>query len=359
MNTGSPLAARLNLNIFAVLIVALVIAIVLAALYFLFKKLEEYKLSPEYAAKQKNHATRNSEIQDTAKRANLNKEEKDVLHSIFKKHPLPNIIYAVKDVELMETYLREVFEGFNVINDEDGKAALFRVRSKLAKVFASPQPIKNSRLIPVETEFTYTPSQGIHYKFKLNNLTPEEMLIGIPEELPNDEKPEILSKISLVFIYKKSAPYNLEARVVRYQKDKNNQEVVVCGHTDRIFPLQKRMAPRIEIHMDCEFSSVKVQVTKKGKNESTDYFPSDKMHAGVLEDVSSGGCRIVTDLPIKAEQYMFIRGPLDGQNEHTAIGKILRTTQNKNGKFILHIKYEEIELKLSNRINAIACGYIK
>ena len=223
MNTGSPLAARLNLNIFAVLIVALVIAIVLAALYFLFKKLEEYKLSPEYAAKQKNHATRNSEIQDTAKRANLNREEKDVLHSIFKKHPLPNIIYAVKDVELMESYLKEVFDGYNVINDEDSKAALFRLRSKLAKTFGSPQPIKNSRLIPAETEFTYTPSRGIHYKFKLNNISPEEMLIGIPDELPNDEKPEILSKISLVFIYKKSSPYNLEARVVRYQKDKNNK----------------------------------------------------------------------------------------------------------------------------------------
>ena len=160
-----------------------------------------------------------------------------------------------------------------------------------------------------------------------------------------------------MFVYKNSNPYNLETRVVRYQKGKNNTDLLVCSHTDKITPLQKRMAPRMDLNIVCDFSSVKVEKSINHKKEITNYIPSDKMHGGILADVSAGGCRIFTRLPIKAEQHIFIKGHLDGKNDASAIGIILRTTKNKKDEYILHIKFLEITESTINSINTAACGY--
>ena len=36
------------------------------------------------------------------------------------------------------------------------------------------------------------------------------------------------------------------------------------------------------------------------------YIPSEKAYEGILEDISTGGCRLIATLPIKAEQHIFI-----------------------------------------------------
>ena len=124
-------------------------------------------------------------------------------------------------------------------------------------------------------------------------------------------------------------------------------------HTDKVVPLQKRLAERIELQLPCKFSSVKAkQVAGK-----TDYDVGEKEHDGTLEDVSTGGCRIITELAIKPEQYIFIKGAMNRKVEDSAIGQIVRTTKRADSVYVLHVRFLKIDLAVTNRIQAVAVGY--
>lgn len=354
-NSGSPIAARLGLNIFAVLIIALIILAALAVLWFISKKLEALKNSQAYLEKNKDKPTSAKDINEASKHAHLTKEERDILTKIFKQHISPNLFFVLKDTQLLESYFNEEYQNIFITGDQQAITSFFSLRQKLYSSYEAVTSIKNSRLIPVETVFTYTPSQGIHYQFKLYDTNQEELHFLLPLELKPEEKPEILSKINLVFVYKDSAPFELEARVIRYQKNKENRDILVCAHSDRIMSRKKRSAPRIDFNHACTFASVKTQTN----GNSTSYTVSDKRHDGIITDSSAGGCRVITKLPIKPEQYIHINAPFDGKENDQAIGMILRTTKNKNEEYILHIKFVKIRSELQNKINAVACGYQK
>lgn len=355
MNSGSLIVARVNLSIFAVLIISLLILVVLGLLWFISKKIENYRNSKEYAEKNKNKLTTQKELNEVSKNAKLTKSEREILISIFKTHPSPNVNFALRDNELFESYLTEVYAKLSQNNETQILTSFFSLRSKIYSTYETTIKIKNSRLIPVETVFTFTPSQGIHHKFELSESNSEEMHFILPSSLQNDEKPEILSKIKMIFLYKESLPFEIETRVIRYQKNKENKDVVVCSQTDRITELKKRSTPRVELNSSCTFSSVKTEIIN-GKNN---YHISEKTHEGILKDSSAGGCRIITKLPIKSEQYIHINAPFDGTETSKALGLILRTTKNKKDEYILHIKFIQITQEQQNRINAVACGYLK
>ncbi|MGI5069604.1 PilZ domain-containing protein [Treponema pectinovorum] len=355
MGSGSPLAARLALNIFLAGFIGLAILALFVALYFISKKVDKYKSSEEYAEKNKNKPTSHKDLNEISKKAHLSKNERELLIKIFKLHPLPNIKFLLKNIEDLEPYFKEQFKHFESEKNEEAKKILFNLKANFQKTFENSALIKNSRLIPIDSILTFTPSKGIHYKFTLIDSNQEELHMRLPKIMKEEDKPEILSKIKLIFVYKDSTPYEMEARVVRYQRGKNDVPLIVCAQTDRIEIRKKRIYPRIDVYSICIFSFAKMEKI----DDKTEFTISDKMHDGILADSSAGGCRIITKLPIKNEQHIHIKGPLDGKEVSEAIGYILRTTKNKNDEYILHIKYERINLATVNKISAVAYKYIE
>lgn len=354
MNSGSPITARLSLDIFTILFAALAILVVIALLWFISYAVENYKKSDNYTEKNKNRPTSRRNINDLSKRARLSKSEKELFTKICTAHPLPNINYALKNREIFDSYLKEAFVQLKKAKSENSKKDLFSLRVKMIKFFESSSVIKNTRVIPVGTTFNYTPSQGIHHILTLMDSNSSEMYLQLSDDMPEEDRPAILSKIKFIFVYKDSSPYEIEVRVIRYQPGKNNKTLMVSSHTDQIFSRTKRAYPRIDLFQDCVFSSVKAE--KEG--DKTEYKISEKIHEGQLLDISAGGCRISTKLAIKAEQYLHIStGVLDSPDKNSPIGFILRTTKTKNDEYILHIKFVKIADDVVNRINAVACGY--
>ena len=352
MNSGSPIAARLSINILSVLLVALIAATILVILWGISKILEKYKISDSYAEKSKNRPTSKKNINEISKRAKLSTDEKQLFSKICTEHPLPNINYILNKTNTFNSYLKSEFNSLKNTEDENAKSVIFSLRAKLVKTFES-SAIKTSRVIPIGTTFNYTPSQGIHFLTVLVDSNQYELHFQLPEDLPAQDRPAILSKIKLIFVYKDSMPYEIEVRVVRYQKGKRDTDLLVCTHSDKIFSRTKRAFPRIDLFQDCSFSYVKPEID----GNKTEYKASEKIHEGQLLDISAGGCRITTKLAIKAEQYLKVTAPFDGKTEACAIGFIIRTTKTKNNEYIIHIKFVKIEKNIMNRINALACGY--
>jgi hypothetical protein len=100
-----------------------------------------------------------------------------------------------------------------------------------------------------------------------------------------------------------------------------------------------------------------VKKTAGGDKDNPHYEVSEKEHEGTLEDVSMGGCRVITTLPIKSGQLLSIKGEMNKKDTDTAIGEIVRTTKRVDNNFILHVRFIKIETAVKNKIQAVACGY--
>ncbi len=355
---GSPLDARAALNPLYVAAIILIIFIVLAALYVITKMLADYKASPAYLEKQKNKPTTFANVNDTAKLAHLLREERDLLWSICKKNPTPNLRYYLRDPLTLEPLFKATFEFLDQADDEKSKTYLFSLRGKLKDTFTPTENMNNSRKIEVGTELTYTASQGVHYRLKLVEKQPDSMILALPAVMvERGDKPQELSKITLIFIHKSGNAYQMETRAVRYQKDKQNGEQMIIMHSENLSPLQRRQTERTDIEQPCLFASVAVKKNETGKNSTVSYTPSENLHKGILMDVSTGGCRITTTMPIKPEQFIYIRGKFNASDEDAVIGTIVRTTKRLDGLFILHIRFVKIEREVENRIQALVCQY--
>ena len=355
--SGSPLQARLEVNVFSVILILAAIIVVITVVYMISKIITNYLNSPEYIEKKKNRPTSQKDINEIATRCSLSKEEKDILSNICKNNRTPNIKYIVNDYATMQDLFRSQFITFDKNGDEIGKSHLFLLQKKVFKVFRQQEKLKNSKNIAAQTVLTLTVAKGFHHKLTMVDNNSEAIVLEIPHSIKNEELPKPLEKVSFIFELEDGTPYNLETRVVRYQKGKNGENQMVIVHSDKISPLQKREQERAEINVQCEFRSVKVVVENEGKKEKVRYVPSDKAHEGVIEDISTGGCRLIAKLPIKADQNIYIDGPLNKKQNDHVVGTIVRTTKRSDGIYILHIRFLRIDMKVVNRIQAMVSKF--
>ncbi|MCR4822788.1 MAG: PilZ domain-containing protein [Treponema sp.] len=357
LQSGSPLQARLEVNVFTVILILLALVFLITVIYFLSKTITSYFNSPAYIEKKKNRPTSAKDINEVSTACGLTREEKDILAAICKNHRTPNIKFIVHDSVTMVTLLKEQFKVFDSINDESSKTNLFSFQKKVFKTYRQNGLVKNSKNIAANTIFTLTLDKGFHYKLEMRENTSEALILALPSTIAKNDLPKALEKVILIFELEDGTPYKLESRVVRYQSGKDNENQVVLVHSDKVSPLQKREQERAEMNIACNFHSVKVSVEKQGKKEIIKYTPSEKAHEGILEDISTGGCRLISTLPIKAEQHIYIEGNLNKKDNDHAVGTIVRTTKRSDGIYILHIKFIKIEEKVVNRIQAMVCEY--
>lgn len=357
-NSGSTIQARGEVasHLFLIILVVAIIIIAFFCIYFISKAITKYLNSPAYIEKKKSKPTSIKDINEVSAACNLVKEEKDILWNLCKINKTPNIRYLVNETEEIDFCMKELFKMYDEAGNEEAKKYLFSMRKKILSVYNNQIIIKNTKLIDPETVFTYTAKKGFHHKFTLKENNSEGLVLKLPSSLTDDEMPKSLDKINLVFEIKDGTPYNLESRVIRFQDGKEGKEVFLI-HSDKISPLQKREQERAEVNFPCKFNSVKVSVEAKKKKEEVIYTPSEKDYEGTLEDISAGGCRLATNLPIKAEQYIHITGPFNGKQQDKAIGIIVRTTKRCDNVFILHVRFLKIELQVVNRIQAMVNHY--
>lgn len=356
--TGSPIAARNELNPIIPIITVLSIFFVLFVVYLFTKVIADYKKSAAYIEHQKQKPTKLSFVNEVAKIAKLLKEERDILWQICRQHPTPNLRYLLRDPESLEPFYKEEFEFLDTADDDKAKSFLFSLRRKIKDNYTAIENMNSSRKISPETELTYTASRGIHYKLKLLEKTQDAMVISIPKAMiDRNDLPKPLEKLQLIFMYKNNNAFQMETRVMRYQTDKTGAQLAFLTHSENIIPLQRRQMERVDIEQQCLFSPVSVKTTGAGKDAKITYTPSEKQYKGVLLDISTGGCRVTTSMPIKSDQFVFIRGKLNARDEDVAIGTIVRTTKRVDGLFILHIRFVKVELAVENRIQALVCKY--
>lgn len=355
---GSPLLARQNITRIAgfLLITGLILFILFLAAAFL-TVLKSSKAA-EWAEKKQKKITKLKNVNRIAQKLNLSSEERKNLWEMCKIHLVPNIEYYIhypdKIIELFRRHYKYLIEKKA---SQETILNFFTLLYKMEQESYLSKEINSSRNIPEKTELFFTDKYGRKFPLKLlyhdknvQYVQPSDSFMSMAN------KPKALDKITLLFFIFENVFYKMPVRVVRYQTATNGVFQMLISHSNDLERLNRRNSKRIKTNVKCVFSAVKVQ--NNVDSDETEFTPSEKKHEGILSDISGEGCAVITKLPIKEKQKIYLEFSLDSQQKANAYGIICSAEKKSlNETYMLHIKFIKISTEVKNRIFAYVYGF--
>ena len=352
--TGSPLEARQSPIPYTVLFGAMVIIGIFFVIWILFKLIQKYKKSPSYIEKQKQRPTALRDVQELAKKINLSRAEANLLFNICRREKAKNIFYNWSDKDALDKtfkaeYIRLQKKG---VPDEELEA-LFKLRNHLERIITLKKAISSSHHIPIgETlEFSAGPRR---IALKIVKSEKDNMTLEIPDDFEKAEYcPKPLTKIMLAYHSAQKLKYVISTRVVRYQTGLDGKRQMVIQHSNTVSMQSRRFYKRAALEVECTFSAVSETIGKRG---SISYSPKENKYKGKLVNISPGGCKLATKLPIKRNQKIWIEVKISGFEKIQCCGLIVGMRQ-KNDVFMLNVSFLDISGKQRNEIFSYVYNY--
>lgn len=356
---GSLVEARLNPAVYVFILLALAVLGILFLLLLLVRHNANIRQTPEWIEAHKNDPTTRSQVKQIAEAAKLKTFEEKLLWIICRRFSLPNILITYKNLPLLDDYFKKEYEYIKTQErNEKVKLALFSLRFKLQKYKESVQGISSTKALSHGQEFIYSTGYD-RWIFTLASIDMNGIGLFVPESFTTaasrDLLPKPLDKINLFFTVKDSLHYMINIRVIRYGTDKDGREIMYISHTNSLSPVQRRNAKRLATNTSCTFSAVEVSRDETGKVKLN---RKESKYPGKIVDISSTGCRMKCNMPIKKGQLIYVDFCIDGKNSDSALGSIVNTNKSTDSDtYIIHIHFIDVKLTVRNRISAIVYGY--
>ena len=349
---SSPLSSRANPVIYAVLIVAAVIIFIAFLIWSALKILKKYRTSDKYIESQKNKISSYADIKNFCAKFKLSQKEQALLWKIFKKYHIVNIFYTIKDYENLSRYFKSYYIEKKSEFSDDDEEVFFSLLFNIEKICSGINVIKSTKSIPQKTKLFYINNHGVKFSFDLEENTKSFMFLKPSEQFIREtHKPEETEKILFTFTSETKMQYGFISRIIRYRRTQDGNLQLIISHPNILYKQIKRNFKRRLTSKTVEFSSAKISENKK------DFIFGEKQYFAKVTNISAGGLCLVTDLPIKQNQFLKINlSPFDIQE--TVIGKIISTRNTiKKGYYNLHIKFVKISKKSQNKIQRTVFGY--
>lgn len=351
------LQAKMARNAPSVYFIILFLIVLIATLFIahlLIKFNKKKKLSAKYIKLQQEKTTTRKDVQLTAKKYNFDSEEENVLWKICKKYKIKNILYVVKQLNVIDEYFKRYYTELKETSEIE-LSVMFRLRFKLERILAGTGILSSTHSIPIKTKIDEIFKDGSKKSYIIVENTKDYLGIQISQnDFYAENKPQELEKVAFTFTMPTQMSYAFVTRVIKYSKNNENHPILLVAHTNKLLQKQQRHYKRININEDCFFSYTKMQKNKNGK---TSYNTSGQKYKAQVTNISGGGCCITTQLPIKEEQLIYLE-LLMKNGTIPAVGKIVKTRKSYQADFFnLHIKFISISVKNRNRLIAYVYNY--
>lgn len=348
----------INSALYAVIGVVLCIVVGATFIGLVLAKIRAARTKTNWLEVNKDKPTKKVNIENVARQANLNADEKRILEATCKAFNPRNLEYMVRDKSAILDLLRKQYGTLRSSGSDGEKMhSFFEMVRKIDRLNDSLSMISNPKAIPEGQKLTYLDADRSSWTLTLDRIDNQGIVIAIPQQLyASDKKPAPLSKFVMTFKTDTGSSYALLSRVVRYEEEKSGKFILIASSNSTLTAAQRRGSKRRALAVPCKFSSVKP--IKQGK--TINFEIAEKKYDGRMHDVSTGGCRFDCQIPIKQGQYLNVEFSLDGGQTFQVIGYIVMTTKGTEADgatYILHIKFIDIDISVKNKIAAFVYDY--
>ncbi len=364
IGSGSPIDARAGFPVGVYIVGVILVAALVGGIWFLTKHILDYRKSDEYIQKQLERLTTQKDVKKFTEVNRLTPEMSSMLWTICKTLKLPNINYLIK---VPETVAEKFREYYFLMKDHGATAEeidlFFNLNFTLEKISAATKTLLSTKQFPLESIVFYLTHESEQCPFYVKANTADFISLEIPKfmyENPN-LKPPLLERLRFITKAQNGMTYHFTSRAMRYQTNPDGKVMLIVKHSEDLANQAHRNSKREFLDTECLFSPAHLVHTlenekKKNHNKEEDFVVRPKEYEGRLTNISSGGCCIKTNLPIKEKQYLSVIVPSLELHEHI-IGIIRKTRKLIDNSYNLHIQFLKISLESKNRINSYAFKY--
>ncbi len=270
---------------------------------------------------------------------------------------IANTEYCIQTVfKRIYTTICENADKLSLHELENLKLHLFMLIYKLEDAKRSLSLLTSTSAFTEGHQISYLSVNGTHHKSKIieNNKTGLFIEVAIGQN-GKPVQPPALSKIVLYFELHGGIAYQVITRIMRYQSRNGVEEMVVIHSNDVQF-FQRRKFRRLTVSLDCSFTATRiVENPLTGKKN---YIANDKKYSGTIVNISASGCRLNTNLPIRADQDMQITVKLPHQYEGVMVGHIVRSRREANKSVcVLNIRFIRMLKRTQNNIFSLVYNF--
>lgn len=355
--TGSPIQARQTAPILLILIILALIVSVVILIGILIKKRTDYLKSDKFLEKEMNRPTRKADVLKLAAISNLSKDDIAALWEVCQVTNCNNIYYLLKsnaDVNELFHNAYNLMKAQNLFTDKKMNR-FFECLFQLEMYVAQTKKMYSTTQIPEQSIIFYISEDGEQYPFTVNKNVKDFFVAEIPAFLAKSEhKPELLVRNRFTFKTTDGLSYNLITRIIRYEKTPEEKYNIILAHTDQLTCQAQRHFKRDFFQEECQFA--RIHIHPEAEDPAKRYWISENKHDGKITNISAGGCCLQTELPVKENQSIVVTLPSKGLTEQMP-GIIRKTRKLPNGKFALHIQFQNISLATKNKIYTLVYKY--
>ncbi|MGP1459535.1 MAG: PilZ domain-containing protein [Treponema sp.] len=350
----SPILSRQNPVIYTALLIGLIIIAAIFVVWSFLKRRKKFEQSEEFKEQEKRRMTKRRDVKVLSQRYAFSTDEETTLFHICRKYRIPNIVYSMQNPENLEPFFKSAYEDLRREHNEILINRLFNLKFRLDKIYAGTQIIENTRRLLPETAVFMNFTDGSRIECRLLENTKDSLVLQIPENyFASELRQKEFTKAVFSFVSKTELSYAFFARILRYEKSVSGIPCMLIAHSSELMKKVRHNYKRIDTESPCSFSAVK----KRDVGKKAHYEPFGKRYDCTLTNISGGGCRLRSRLPIKEGQLICTHFNFDGREE-SAIGKIVKTRKSPDGKsYVLRIHFLEIPLELQNKILVRVYGY--
>ncbi len=356
--SGSPLAARQSALPYTVLLMFFAVIGVAFVIWLGLQVIKMRKRSPAYIEAQKKRPTNQNDIKELGKKLNLTKQEMILLWKVVKGSQAPNILHSYTDIPLVDSLFKAAYAKSISSNEkQEVLYEIFRLRFHIEKAVMQSKIITSSTSIPLGHTLSFQAKNGINCSLEIISSDKDSILLSLPRSVTDTSNlPPPLSKITLTYLPESQIQYVLSSRVVRYQSSpKDGSQQMIITHSNTITMQNRRQFKRVASNQKCLFGAVEEKVNSK--NEKS-YIPKDIKYEAKVADISGGGVKLLTKLPIKDKQKLYMKIPLSNGKVVESMGVIVGMHREPGTDlYALHISFFKIPLNTRNLILADVYKY--
>jgi len=359
LQAGSAIAMRQNTKLIPIALLVLALLALLIVLRYALQALASF--SKEAARKRPPKVIDAALLKNNGKKLGLTGEETAFLIDLCKTYKIKDLPLLAATEQCIEGPLKTLYKNIcaeeNAVGEaqtEAKKLRLFIIIHKIENGKRNLTMVTNSTAFPAGLPATYTDGDDRHYHVVIIENTDAEMIVSIPQKKDGSKvKPHPLSKISLTIQLKSGIAYRIFPRIVRYQQ-RNDFEEMVVTHTKNIKPMLQRRFKRVPVTLRCSFYAAK-EIEEDGTKR---YESSANSYPGIISDISAGGCKLRTAIPIREGRHIQISADIAGKRIDSIIGVVVKSKKDVDGKTtVLHMRFVRMAKKARNVIFASVYNY--
>ena len=361
---SSPLMARQSFPVAMFVVGVILIAALVCGVWFLTKHFLDYKKSDKYIQKQLSRITTQKDIKTFVTNNRLSQKEADMFWAMCRDQQIPNINYFIKEAEALSEHFRDYYFHLKEHGaSQEDLDIFFTLNFNIEKISAATKNLLSTKQLIPEAIVFYLTHESEQFPFYVKSNTQDFLALEIPKFMYDNPnlRPPLLERLRFITKAQNGMTYHFTSRAMRYQTNPDGKINIIIAHSEDLLNQAHRNSKRESIDADCEFSPAKLapvdEKAKKSNKNKEQFIVSPKEYRGKVTNISSGGCCIKTNLPIKEKQYLSIRIESLGIQNKNEIGIIRRTRQLLDNTYNLHIQFLQISVESKNKINAYAFKY--